>query len=226
MWWLGSCGSRVCWWACGRGVGAGCSFWMAGRTSYSLSHGQWAPAHVLSGEAGGWCGYCVAGRCTVGCAVRVNSGTLCPFCPDGGRAGTPAPGRGSGCGVEVWVLVVVRFGLPLWGLATPLCWCRGRCSWSWGGAAGGVGGARFVHWLVRLVCLSAISWACWVLLMLLCGSGGQGVLRLGLCFVPRFALPLPFVLPGCGASRGPLWCLWGWSVWPVGSWCADGSWCP
>ena len=61
---VGSCAFRVCWWVCGRGAVAASKCLMAGRTSKSSFHGQWAAAHVLSGEAGGQCGCDVTGRCT------------------------------------------------------------------------------------------------------------------------------------------------------------------
>ena len=52
-----------------------------------------------------------------------------------------------------------------------LWWYATRRSSSWRGAGGGLDGAPYVHWRLRLACLSAVSWACCVWLLLLCGSG-------------------------------------------------------
>ena len=88
---------------------------MAARTSQWSSHRQWAPAHVLFGEAGGRYGYCVAGWCAVGWALLVVRGALALLClvtsdPRGVvrwvlLAGPPRVGvqvEGLGCGCSWW----------------------------------------------------------------------------------------------------------------------------
>ena len=169
---------------------------MARRTLQSSSHGQWAAAHVLLGEAGGRCGFCVAGRCTAGWVMRVGGGLLallfsvtsdhwgvvCCAC----RPGRPLAGfRSCGCG-GLLSSVPRRRRVPL-GVCVAFGVFNGVCD------------------------LRVLARACCLWLVVLCGLEGSVAPRLGLRVVLRCALPLPWVPPGCGASRGLVWCFWGFS---------------
>ena len=92
------------------------------------SHGQWAAAHILSGEAGGWCGWFVAGRCTAGRVTRLGDGVLAllfPVTSDpwGVVCGACWPGH-PGAGFRSWgSLVVSLCGLLVAGvLMMPTLW--------------------------------------------------------------------------------------------------------
>ena len=79
-----------------------------------------APAHVLSGEAGGQHGFCVAGWCTVGWAVHVGGCVPALLCPM-----TPGPR-----GMVVGVRCAVGPGVGLRGPA--LVARAGSRRWAWG----------------------------------------------------------------------------------------------
>ena len=143
------------------------------------------------GKQGDRCGFCVAGRCRAGCMMRVGGGVLallfsvtsdtwavvsCASWP-----GCPgARFRSWGCGG--WLSSVPRSARLPPGVCVAFGVSSGMCA------------------------LCVLARPCRVWLVVLRGLGGLGMARIGLRVVVRCAFPLWWLPPGCGASRGLVWC--------------------